>query len=780
GGLGIILSFHGRIVPLTELRQACGVSRDGSKASNMVRAAQSYGLEAKGLKKNLEGIRSMTAPFIVFWDFNHFLVVDGWNRQRVFLNDPATGPRTVSWAEFDQGFTGVVLEMTPGDSFMRGGRKPSLLLALVRQIRRSLGAWLYVVFLGFLLVIPGLVTPVFSQIFVDQILMGDQQDWLRSLILGLLLTALLQLLLRGLQYGRLRDLKIKLMVAMNGQFLWHILRLPLGFYAQRFAGEISARMTLNNQVSDVIAGQLSATVIDLMMLVFYGVVMFSYDPLLTGVGIAVAVINLMVLQWVSRQRVDTNLRLNQDLGKLAGVEISGLQRIETLKATAAESDFFGRWSGYFAKYINAQQELSLASLRISLLPPLLSSVTTMLILVLGGLRVMDGHLTIGMLVAFQSLMASFQGPVQALVGFGQQLQTLESDLYRLDDVLNHPVDEGLNPEAESLELLPPLQGRLEFRQVSFGYSPVAPPLIEDLSFVLEPGKRIALVGGSGSGKSTIAKLAAGLYQPWQGEILLDDCPRQDYNPLTLAQSVAMVEQDIFLFGGTVLDNLSLWDSSVSLSVAMDACQDAEIHEVIAAMPGGYSGTLLEEGADLSGGQRQRLEIARALVNSPSLLILDEATSALDTETEVNIDQNLKRRGCGCLIVAHRLSTIRDCDEILVLQHGKVVERGTHDQLWAKGGTYAQLLQAEGETLAQADPLPAPSMVAASPWQRAKLHHLSRGESLALHQENRLWRSHQGTVSLVAHFCPATPAPEFWGHALARFPVFSLPPALTGS
>ncbi|MEM7062037.1 MAG: NHLP family bacteriocin export ABC transporter peptidase/permease/ATPase subunit [Cyanobacteria bacterium P01_B01_bin.77] len=773
--LGIILAFFGKIVPLSELRQACGVSRDGSKASNIVRAAQRYGLEAKGFKESLESLRGLPVPFIVFWQFNHFLVVEGWNRNTVFLNDPASGPRKVSWSEFDEGFTGVVLVMKPGESFVRGGRKPSLWLALTRQIQRSPSAWIYIVLMGFLLVIPGLVMPVFRQVFVDQILIGGQQDWLRPLILGLAITTIVRALLRGLQLWRLRDLNIKLSVGMNSQFLWHILRLPVQFYDQRFAGEISARLGLNTRVSSVVAGQLSTTVIDGVMLIFYVAIMATYDWGLTLVGIGVALINLLVLQWVARQRVDSNLRLNQDLGKLSGVEISGLQSIETLKATASESDFFTRWSGTYAKCMNAQQDLSLTSLRVSLLPPLLSAITTMLILVLGGFRVIDGVLSIGMLIAFQSLMGSFQKPVQTLVGFGQQLQTLESDLYRLNDVLNNPIDETLAEDAEAArahDLDTPIKGRLEFKQVTFGYSRVSPPLLENFNFVLEPGKRIALVGGSGSGKSTIAKLAAGLYQPWSGEILIDGCPRHTYQPLTLAQSVAMVAQDIFLFGGSVLDNLSLWDPSVPLPDVMQACQDSEIHDAIAALPGGYFGSLMEGGANLSGGQRQRLEIARSLVNNPSLLILDEATSALDAETEKRIDQHLRQRGCACLIVAHRLSTIRDCDEIIVLHQGQVVEQGTHDTLWAQQGYYAMLLQTEeksthqGTGLQDTNPLESEATVLNTPavtaqehddntfeealvWRGGSEQTLNQYETLLLSHDDRIWRVCSGELDVFA-------------------------------
>ncbi|WP_338043181.1 MULTISPECIES: NHLP family bacteriocin export ABC transporter peptidase/permease/ATPase subunit [Okeania] len=699
--LSIILAYHGRIVPLAKLRQECGVSRDGSKASKIVGAARNYGMEANGFKaETLDQLDEISPPYIVFWEFNHFLVVEGFNKHQVFLNDPATGPRKVSWDEFDEGFTGVILTIEPGDEFEKSGRKPSIIPLLYQRLRPSLGAIIYCIIAGFLLVIPGLTVPVFSQIFVDNILVENRTNWLRPLVLGMTIAMILQTLLTLLRLRYLRKLMIKLSVGMSSQFMWHVLRLPVGFYAQRYAGEISDRVNINNEVAQVLSGQLATTVIDTVMIVFYGLVMFAYDHVLTLIGISFAAVNILALQWVSRQRVDANMRLVQDEGKLAGASIAGLQSMETLKASALESDFFSRWSGYYAKTVNTQQQLEVTNQALEILPTFLSSLTSVLVLVVGGLRVMEGELSIGMLVAFQSLMLNFQEPVNTLVGFSSTLQELEGDLNRLDDVLSNETQEeaeGEKAEGEKEQVFEDskLKGYVELRNITFGYSRVDPPLVIDLNLSLQPGQKIALVGGSGSGKSTIAKLICGLYQPWEGEILFDGVPRENISPTVLTHSLSMVEQEIFLFGGTVRDNLTLWNPTISTTQLMKACQDAVIHEAVMAFPGGYDGELLEGGANLSGGQRQRLEIARALVNNPTILVMDEATSALDAETEKMIVDNLQSRGCSCIIVAHRLSTIRDCDEIIVLENGEVVQRGTHEEMLQEEGVYRELISSEG-------------------------------------------------------------------------------------
>ncbi|GAC1495602.1 MAG: NHLP family bacteriocin export ABC transporter peptidase/permease/ATPase subunit [Chamaesiphon sp.] len=708
--LGIILSYYGRIVPLAELRQQCGVSRDGSKASNILKAAKQYGLIAKGFKKGLEAIQQIRCPYIVFWNFNHFLVVEGFSKDKVYLNDPATGPRTVSFQEFDEAYTGVLLLIEPGADFKKGGRKPSLLLALWERLRSSLGAIAYCIFAGFLLVIPGLAVAGFTQVFVDNILVEGRQDWLRPLLLGIFLTTGLRGLLTGLRLQYLRRLKVKLAVGMSSRFLWHILRLPVSFYAQRFAGEIANRVSINDKVADTLSGRLATTVIDVVMMVFYAVVMSQYNGVLTAIGITFAGVNILALQQLSRWRVDANIRLVQEYSKSVGFAIAGLQSIETLKASALESDFFSHWVGYYTKTINAQQELDIQNQILAILPTFLSALTTSSILVVGGFQVISGNFSIGMLVAFQSLMQSFLEPVNRLVNLANTLQELEGDLNRLEDVLGNQIDPQLRQKEElkfnSSPLLTPhsplprLQGYVELRNVTFGYSRIDPALIENFSVKIRPGERIALVGGSGSGKSTIAKLIAGLYEPWEGEICFDGQPRSQIPRLVLVNSVAMVEQDILLFAGTLRQNLTLWDASVPDRNLVRACQDAAIDDVILSQLGGYEAWMLEAGANVSGGQRQRLEIARTLVNNPSVLVMDEATSALDAETERIIDQNIRRRGCTCIIVAHRLSTIRDCDQIIVFEQGKVVQQGTHEELWHVNGLYSQLLQSEGTTLAQ--------------------------------------------------------------------------------
>ncbi|WP_442938794.1 NHLP family bacteriocin export ABC transporter peptidase/permease/ATPase subunit [Nostoc sp.] len=717
--LGIMLGFYNKIIPLPELRKECGVSRDGSKASNLLKAARNYGLEAKGLKKELDELQDLSPPYIVFWNFNHFLVMEGFQNNWVYLNDPGTGPRKVSQQEFDEGYTGVVLVMEPGPQFQEGGRKPSLVVSLWSRLQGATGALIYCVVAGFFLTLAGLAIPVFSQVFVDEILVQGRQDWLRPLLLGMAIVMGLQALLTLLRLRYLRRLKVKLAVGMSSRFLWHILRLPVGFYAQRFAGEISNRTSLNDQVADVLSGKLATTVIDAVMVIFYALVMLQYDAVLTFVVVIFAGVNVLTLQLISRQRVDANQRLIQEYGKAAGASISALQSIETLKASGLESDFFSRWSGYYAKAINSQQELGVTNQTFSVLPTLLSSLSSMALLIVGGLRVMDGHLSIGMLVAFQGLMQSFLLPVNNLVNFGSTLQEMEGNLIRLDDVLDNAVDsqverrggegdqgegdqgEGDQGEGDQGEnsplsyLTPRLQGYVDLENITFGYSRLDAPLIENFSLSVKPGERVALVGGSGSGKSTIAKLVSGLYEPWEGEIRFDGKPRTKIHHQVLTNSVGMVEQDILLFGGTVRENLTLWDTTVQDKNLIQACRDAAIDDVVLSMSGGYDGELLEGAANLSGGQRQRLEIARALVNNPSILLMDEATSALDGETEKIIDQNLRRRGITCLIVAHRLSTIRDCDEIIVLEQGKVAQRGTHQELWQAEGVYSRLIRSEG-------------------------------------------------------------------------------------
>jgi len=691
--LGIVLGYHGRHVALSELREACGVSRDGSNAANVVQAARRYGLKAKGLSTDLEDVRRLPPPFIVFWNFNHFVVVEGFTDRGARVNDPALGRYALTLEEFDRGFTGVVLHMEPGPEFQRAGAPPSTWRALGARLAGEGPDLARCIAAGFLLVAPGVALPLLTQLFVDDVLVQGRDEWLRPLLLAMAVMGALQVALGALQLGYLRALRARLAVRLTGGFVGQVLRLPVGFFAQRFAGEISSRVALNHGVAEALSGRLAAAAIDVAMLAFYGAVMLACDVPLTLIALVLSLFNVVALHALARRRVESSLKLRHDIGRVAGVAIGGLQGIETLKASALESGFFARWAGHYAQATSARQELGLATTRLGVVPGLLAGLGTAVVLVVGGLRVIGGEMSLGMLVAFQGLLQMFQRPVATLVGLGGQLQTLQGDLNRLDDVLAYPAD----PETHEQTVHPQapvsrLAGRLELRDVTFGYSRVGPPLIEGFSLVIEPGQRVALLGGSGSGKSTVARLVCGLYQPWDGGVLLDGRPRGTIGRRTLAASVALVDQDIVIFGGTVRQNLTLWDETIPQSALDAACRDAEIEELVRSLPGGYEAELLEGAANLSGGQRQRLELARALVGSPALLVLDEATSALDADTEQRVDANLRRRGCSMLIVAHRLSTVRDADEIIVLDRGRVAERGRHAELWNRGGEYRRLLE----------------------------------------------------------------------------------------
>ncbi|MDE2332363.1 MAG: NHLP family bacteriocin export ABC transporter peptidase/permease/ATPase subunit [Bradyrhizobium sp.] len=691
--LGIVLAYYGAWIPLEQLRTACGVSRDGSKASNIVKAARGFGLAARGFRKEPSTLHEMPMPCIIHWNFNHFVVLEGIDGDRVYINDPALGRRRIDMTELDLAFTGVVLTMERTESFKKQGSEPRGLRLLLRELRGSTTAVGLLVVVSLALVVPAIVVAGFSKIFVDDILIRHTSNWLVPLLIGMAITAAFRAILTMVRQSLLLRLQTKLAVVMISRFLWHVMALPVEFFTQRHAGDVASRVSANEQIARLLSSGIAANALNLTSVVFFAAAMAIYDLPLAALGVGMSLMNVLALRLMGDRRQDVSRSLAIERGKLVGATVSAVRTIETLKASGLEDEAFGQWAGIQAKALNAEQELGVSSALLDLMPTLFSGLTVAAILGFGGLRVIEGSLTLGSLIAFQSLMASFSEPVNELVNYVGSFQTIKGALERLEDVYNYPVEDS--GKAVAADRFPPkLAGRVELHNIQFGYSVLEPPLLADLSINVPPGARIALVGASGSGKSTLAKLICGLYRPWSGEIRIDGWTLPEIPPQVFANSVAYVDQDVFLFEGTARDNLTLWDATATEADLSQALRDAAIHEDIAARTGNYDCYVNEGGTNFSGGQRQRIEIARALVSNPSVIVLDEATGALDPITEKSIDDSLRRRGCTCIIIAHRLSTIRDCDEIILLQQGKIVERGTHEQLMALQGAYAKLVAQE--------------------------------------------------------------------------------------
>ncbi|MCK1819986.1 NHLP family bacteriocin export ABC transporter peptidase/permease/ATPase subunit [Streptomyces sp. XM83C] len=693
--LAMVLGHHGRHVPLEELRIACGVSRDGSRASNLLKAARSHGLTAKGMQMDLAALAELAAPAILFWEFNHYVVYDGmgrrFGRRGVFVNDPAKGRRFVPLEEFDGSFTGVVLVMEPGEGFTRGGRRPGVWGAMPARLRGTAGTLPAAVLASLLLVLVGAAVPALSRTYIDMFLIGGQTSLLGVLFAAMAVCVLLAAALTWLQQANLHHGRIVSSTLSSARFLRHLLRLPVTFFAQRSPADLVQRLQSNDQVAETLARDLAAAGVDAVVVVLYALLLYTYDPQLTFVGIGVALLNLVAMRVVVRLRATRTAKLRADSARLTDTAYTGLQLIETMKATGGEDGHFRKWAGQHAVTLEEQQRLGVPSAWLSVVAPTLATLNSALILWIGGLRAIEGHISVGLLVAFQALVTRFTTPLTRLNGVAGRIQDFAADVARLKDVENFradPVYERRGGAGATRRL----SGHVELENVSFGYSPLDEPLLSGFDLSVGPGRQVALVGGSGSGKSTVSRLIAGLYTPWEGVIRIDGRRLEDIPRGALAASVSFVDQDVFLFEGTVRDNVALWDPSIPDEAVVEALRDAALYEVVMRRPGGIHSRVEQDGRNFSGGQRQRLEIARALVRRPSVLVLDEVTSALDAETELVVMDNLRRRGCACVVIAHRLSTVRDSDEIVVLRHGRIVERGRHEELVRRGGAYAALVR----------------------------------------------------------------------------------------
>lgn len=695
--LAMVLAYYGKWVPLEQVRADCGVSRDGSNARNMVRAARSYGLIAKGCRYEPDTLRRQGSfPCIIHWNFNHFVVLDGFKGDKALLNDPAKGSYAVSMETFDQSFTGICLLFEPGADFQPGG-KPKSVFAFARKRLDGAGAAVaFMLLTTFITSLIGIIYSVFSHIFLDRLLTGENVGWLGGFTLALVLFGAVRLAVEWIRAVYSLRINGKLAIVGSTSFMWKVLHLPMAFFSQRMAGDIQQRQNANAAIAGSMVKVLAPLAIDAALMLFYLIVMFRYSVLLTLMGVASIVINLSLSRLIAKKRVNITRVQQRDEGKLAGATVAGIEMIETIKSSGAENGFFERWAGYQASVNTQKVRYEKLSQYLGALPSLVSSVTNSAVMMAGVWLTINGEFTAGMILAFQGFLTEFGEPAMTLVSAGQTIQEMRTDMERVEDVMQYPEDAVYGPETQLRDDVEydKLSGSVVMRGVTFGYSRLAEPLIEDFDLTLKPGSRVALVGASGCGKSTIAKLIAGLYQPWSGEILFDGKPINEIDRSVFTGSLAVVDQDIILFEDTIANNIKMWDSSIEDFEMILAARDASLHEDIMQREGGYNCRLAEGGKDLSGGQRQRLEIARVLAQDPTIIILDEATSALDARTEYEVVRSINERGITCIAVAHRLSTIRDCDEIIVLDHGKVTERGTHEELYALGGAYTRLISNE--------------------------------------------------------------------------------------
>ena len=693
--LAMVLAYYGKWLPLEQVRFDCGVSRDGSNARNILKAARSYGLAAKGYRYEPNDLRrDGKFPCIIHWNFNHFVVLDGFRGNKAILNDPAKGKYAVSLKTFDDSFTGICLLFEPTEDFTPGGKPPSVLAYAKKRLKGAGSAVAFAAITALITAITGVISPAFSRVFVDRLLTGKNPEWFISFIIGLSLLGILQLVVGWI--NAVYSLKINGKLAMVGSttFMWKVLRMPMEFFSQRMAGDIQGRQSSNASIAGSLVNTFAPLALNAVMMVFYLVVMIRYSLLLTVIGILSVLINLVFSNIISKKRINITRVQMRDSGKLAGATVAGIEMIETIKASGAENGFFEKWAGYQASANTQQVKFQKLNQLLGQLPALVSSVCNTAVLMVGVYLAMQGRFTVGMIMAFQGFLGSFISPATSLISAGQSLQEMRTEMERIEDVMRYPTDVPEDaPVSDNCEY-DKLSGNIEMKNVTFGYSRLAEPLIEKFNLSLKTGSRVAFVGPSGCGKSTLSKLISGLYKPWSGEILFDGKKISEIDRSVFTGSLAVVDQDIILFEDTIANNIKMWDNSIEDFEMIMAARDAQLHEDIMQREGGYQYKMTEGGKDFSGGQRQRMEIARVLAQDPTIIILDEATSALDAKTEYNVVNSIKDRGITCIVVAHRLSTIRDCDEIIVMDNGRVAERGTHDELMKNGGMYAELVTNE--------------------------------------------------------------------------------------
>lgn len=691
--LAMIMGYYEKWITLEQARVDCGVSRDGSSARNIVQAARSYGMEVKAYRMEPESLlEEGPFPCIIHWGFNHFVVLDGFKKKKAILNDPARGRVVVPWEEFDREFTGICLTFEPGENFEPSGEKKSVWTYIKERMVGTGQAVAFVIMTTTIIALLGVIQPVFSRIFIDRLLTGKNSNWLWPFIIALSIFSGVIILMTWI--NTIYSLKIqgKMAAVGSSSYLWKILRLPMQFFDQRLPGDLSDRQAANASIAGTLVNTFGPLAINTAMMIFYLVVMLRYNIFLTLIGVSAIFVNMFVSAIITGKRINIQRVQMRDQSKLTSAMLAGISMIETIKASGAEKGYFGRVAGYQAS-VNAQQvKYTRLNQWLGIVPSICTSLANIAVLGYGIMLVLDGRFTLGMIMAFQGFLTSFTTPASSLISAGQSMQEMITQMERVDDVMSYRNDHWFNDRKKSGRI-EKLTGHIKMTDVTFGYSRLAEPLIENFSMEIKPGQKIAFVGRSGCGKSTLTKLLSGLCTQWSGSIEFDGKTIDEIDRDVFVGSLSVVDQDIVLFDDTVAENIRMWDSTIEDFEVLLAAKDAEIYDDI-MKDGGFQKKILEGGRNMSGGQRQRIEIARALAQDPTICILDEATSALDAKTEHDVVQAISNRGITCIVVAHRLSTIRDCDEIIVLDNGKVVERGNHESLMALGGAYSKLVTNE--------------------------------------------------------------------------------------
>ena len=696
--LAMVLAYYDKWIPLEQVREDCDVSRDGAKAGNIARAARSYGLNAQGYRLEPDQVKEKAVfPCIVHWEFNHFIVVCGFKHGKVYINDPARGSVVLSEKEFDEGFTGVCIVLSPGEEFVPTGKPKSMLTFAARRLEGTGSALTFVAITTAISSLAAILSAGYARFFLDELLGGNNPGLVGYFMFSLIILVTIQIIAAWITAFYSFRISGKFAAVGNTTYFWHVLQLPMKFFSQRMAGDIEQRRQANASIADLLVNTFAPLIINTVMLIFYLTVMATYSIPMTLVGLSSVAINILFSYFISLKRINVTRVMMRDEAKLYSSTVSGIEMIETIKSSGAENGFFAKWSGYQASVNSQRVRFDRINATLGRIPLIVMELVNDIILIMGVYLVIKGKFTAGMVLAFQGYLTHFLLPAQSLVSAGQSLQEMRTEMERIDDVMEYPKDPILDRSSvddDKDKEVGKLSGLVELKNVTFGYSKLSAPLIEDFSLTIKPGMSIAFVGGSGCGKSTLSKLISGLYRPWSGEILFDGKKIEEIDRDRFTGSVAVVNQNIILFEDTIANNIKMWDKSIEDFEMILAARDAQIHEDIMKRQGGYSYKIREGGLDFSGGQRQRIEIARVLAQDPTFIIMDEATSALDAQTEFDVVSSIKERGITSVVVAHRLSTIRDCDEIIVLDEGKVVERGTHDQLMELGGVYKELVTSE--------------------------------------------------------------------------------------